>query len=222
MTKPRRAARSAPTRPGPPGGKRDLNRRRRIHQICEAALPLFLQRGVAEVTIEQIAERAGLAKGSVYHYFPDKETLVQTVIAPFAEAVRGALGSCLRAVDTLGDDGDPAVPFTELGMAIAAAIFSNQEIVRLYLQESRGPATGARQPLRALRDDFIAEAIELGLAARRRSLFRDYDPHVPPIASIGAAEALLYEHFCKRPFPNMDVISRDLVRLLLDGLRLER
>lgn len=222
MSKPRRAAHSAPTRPGPPGGKRDVNRRRRIHQICEAALPLLLQRGVAEVTIEQIAEQAGVAKGSVYHYFADKEALVDTVIAPFAEAVRAALERCHLALDELGPDDDPAVPFTALGVAIAHAIFSNQEIVRLYLQESRGPAIGARQPLRALRDDFIADAIELGLAARKRALFRDYDPHVPPIASIGAAEALLYEHFCKRAFPNMDEISRDLVRLLLDGLRLER
>lgn len=219
MTKLRRAAQRAPDRPGSPGGKRDRNRHRRVREICDAALALCLERGIAEVTIEQIAERAAIAKGSVYHYFADKPALIDAVIAPFAEAVGAALERCHVALAELGEQADPAQPFIELGLAIAQAIFSHQDVVRLYLQESRGPATGARMPLRNLRDRFIADAIELGLAARGRSLFRDYDPHVPPIASIGAAEALLFEHFCKQPFANIDEISRDLIRLLLDGLR---
>ena len=45
-------------RPGPPGGKRDVNRKRRTHAIARAALGLFLERGVESVTIDDIAREA--------------------------------------------------------------------------------------------------------------------------------------------------------------------
>ena len=206
-------------RPGEPGGKRDSNRRRRIEQIAGAALELFCEHGVATVTMEQIAERAAVAKGSVYHYFGDKQRLVESLIAPFADAIRGALATCHEAVRRLGPDDDPARPFAEMARNLAAAAIPHRDILRLYLQESRSPAIGARRPLRELGDDFATRAIDLGLAARERQMFRDFDPRVPPLVIIGAVERLLFEHFCNRPMPSPDAIARDLVSLLVDGLR---
>ncbi len=51
--------------------------RRTKEEICEAALSLFCEFGYHEVTIDDIAARAGVTKGAVYYYFVDKEDLAK-------------------------------------------------------------------------------------------------------------------------------------------------
>src|SRR5687767_14548749 len=71
-------------RPGPAGGKRDENRRRQTAALAAAGLRLFLRHGVEAVTVEQIVDEAGVAKGSFYRYFGDKADLVEALFAPVA------------------------------------------------------------------------------------------------------------------------------------------
>ena len=49
-------------------------------QIIEAALEVFGERGLANARLDDIARRAGLAKGTIYLYFPNKEELFRAVI----------------------------------------------------------------------------------------------------------------------------------------------
>jgi AcrR family transcriptional regulator len=49
-------------------------------QILDAALDVFAEHGVAAARLEDIARRAGLSKGTIYLYFPNKETLFREVI----------------------------------------------------------------------------------------------------------------------------------------------
>lgn len=59
----------------------------REEQIKRAALKLFSQRGFHHTTISQIAEEAGLGKGTVYWYWRSKEelafSLVEDMLASF-------------------------------------------------------------------------------------------------------------------------------------------
>ena len=52
--------------------------RRRI--ILNAALSTFAAKGFASARIEDIAKAAGVGKGTVYLYFPDKESLFKSLI----------------------------------------------------------------------------------------------------------------------------------------------
>ncbi len=52
----------------------------RPKQILEAALAVFAERGLATARLEDIAKRAGLSKGTIYLYFPNKEELFREVI----------------------------------------------------------------------------------------------------------------------------------------------
>ena len=60
-----------PQRPGKAGGKRARNRQQRTDALIEAGLQLFLERGVENVPIDDIAREAGMAKGNFYRYFDD-------------------------------------------------------------------------------------------------------------------------------------------------------
>jgi AcrR family transcriptional regulator len=52
----------------------------RPRQILEAALAVFAERGLAAARLDDIAKRAGLSKGTIYLYFPNKEELFREVV----------------------------------------------------------------------------------------------------------------------------------------------
>lgn len=62
----------------------DSHRRRapdeRPQQILDAALAEFGEQGLAGARLDDIARRAGIAKGTIYLYFPNKEELFREVI----------------------------------------------------------------------------------------------------------------------------------------------
>ncbi len=55
--------------------------------ILEAALELFSSQGYRGTSIREIAERAGISTGNVYHHFADKETIFQTVLGQYWKAI---------------------------------------------------------------------------------------------------------------------------------------
>lgn len=52
----------------------------RPHELTAAALSLFVERGYAATRLDDIAERAGVSKGTLYLYFDSKEALFAAVI----------------------------------------------------------------------------------------------------------------------------------------------
>ncbi len=66
----------------------------RRESILEAVVPLLVDHG-RDLTSKQIAEAAGVAEGTIFRAFGDKDSLIQAAIdklldpAPFREAMRG-------------------------------------------------------------------------------------------------------------------------------------
>ncbi|GAC1452118.1 MAG: hypothetical protein NVSMB7_14800 [Chitinophagaceae bacterium] len=53
----------------------------KIQQIFAATLKLVVKRGVAGITMRQIAREAGMATGTLYIYFTDKDELINQLYA---------------------------------------------------------------------------------------------------------------------------------------------
>src|SRR5476651_1052584 len=58
----------------------------RPQQIIEAALEVFGECGLANARLQDIAERAGVSKGTIYLYFPNKEELFREMVRQTAVA----------------------------------------------------------------------------------------------------------------------------------------
>lgn len=58
----------------------DSGRSPRCRNILQAALSCFAEEGFHRTTNKKIAARAGVAEGLLYHYFPDKEALLFSII----------------------------------------------------------------------------------------------------------------------------------------------
>jgi len=69
--------------PSTPHAKHAPRRRlpeERPQQIIEAAFAVFGEQGLANARLDDIARRAGLAKGTIYLYFPNKEALFEAMV----------------------------------------------------------------------------------------------------------------------------------------------
>jgi AcrR family transcriptional regulator len=69
--------------------RRETRRRRkaeRPQEIIEAAFCEFSRNGYATTTLERIAERAGVTKGTIYVYFENKEHLFISMVREFTKA----------------------------------------------------------------------------------------------------------------------------------------
>lgn len=216
----RRPRRAGPVeRPGAFGGKRDINRRKRVQDLIEAGLSLFLERGIEAVTIDEVARDAGMAKGNFYRYFRDKADLVEAVIEPVASTTREAVQACddrLREAD--GRD-DAVAAYAELGNRLIGALAMHPDAMCLYLQERRAPATTARQAISDLATDLDNRAMALSQVAADRQLVAISDPRVSAIAVLGAVEALALASV--RNQVQMDPIetTKSLISIVLEGLQ---
>ena len=81
----------------------------RPREIVDAALTVFGERGFAAARLEDVAARAGVSKGTLYLYFPNKEELFKAVVREailpnldMAERLlAGALGPSFAVLETL-------------------------------------------------------------------------------------------------------------------------
>lgn len=74
-------------------GKRELNKEANRAAILDAARRCFLEHGYETVTIRDVVRLTGLAAGTFYHYFPDKQSLLHALM----EARLGAISERMHA-----------------------------------------------------------------------------------------------------------------------------
>src|SRR5690242_3886358 len=124
-----RGRRAAPAAEAP--GKREA--------ILAAALEEFSSRGFAAARLDDMAKRAGVAKGTIYLYFRDKETL-------FQELVRAELSPVVMMLESAEVAEMPLRMVAErLVTVFAREIFGThrKDVIRLILTEgARFPAIG--------------------------------------------------------------------------------
>jgi AcrR family transcriptional regulator len=109
--------------------------RRRILQI---ALTLMSQRGVDGTSMRDLASAAGLNVASLYHYFPSKRDLLESVLIE-----QGYMP--IPPVQVAAEDGGTVVEpltLTQLLTEIMTSMFDVEDFVRLMVGEAmRGEAT---------------------------------------------------------------------------------
>jgi len=147
------ATKAQPTGPAPNRAERAAERR---GAIVEAAMEEFIARGFAATRLDDVAKRAGVAKGTIYLHFKDKESM-------FEELIRTAI---VPLVNRLGAAPPrPGASVRDMVEAFATTFISEVattrrgDIVRLIVAE------GPRFP--AVADFYYREVVSKGLAGMR-------------------------------------------------------
>lgn len=194
---PRKPAKAA--KPGKPGTSavpshslKERQRQERERLILSAAQELLMERGYHEMSIDEIAERVGISKGTVYLHFESKEDLVLALLhrgmREFATALDAALSGPtsprerLRAVLELFYSG---LSSTHAQMACAA--FQDTALLGRMAEHRRRVGDVWDGPRKR-----IAAVIEEGKATG------EFDPEMPTPLLLSLFRSLLSPHDYQR------------------------
>jgi len=131
--------------------------------ILDAALDEFSARGFAAARLDDVAQRAGVAKGTIYLHFKDKESLFQELIRAKMGPVVGSLEAAFSADLPLRTIVDQAI---EVFMREIFAT-KRKQVIRLIISE------GPRFP--ALAEFYYREVLARVLKAARELFRRAFD-----------------------------------------------
>lgn len=184
--------------------------------IVDAAMEEFIARGFAATRLDDIAKRAGVAKGTIYLHFKDKESmfeeLVRTVIVPVVarlNALPPLTGSVRDLVEAFANNFLKEVIGTRRG-----------DLVRLIVAE------GPRFP--SVADFYYREVVSRGIAGMRalielgiaRGEIREKNLALyPQILIAPAMIAVIWQSLFERHAP---LDAQDMLRVHLDLIFGER
>jgi AcrR family transcriptional regulator len=132
----------------------------RREAILVAGLDEFAARGFAAARLDDVAQRAGVAKGTIYLYFRDKEALFQEIIRSALSPIVARLELAMRPDASVRDVAN------ELVEVFVREIYGTRrkDVIRLILSE------GARFP--QIAEFYYREVLSRVFAALRALLQR--------------------------------------------------
>jgi AcrR family transcriptional regulator len=135
-----------------PAARKRGGRRNREAEVTQAAIDVFWEKGFPSASVQDVADRVGVLKGSLYHYITSKEDLLFKI---FDESHIQA-SAIVAEVSAL--DAPPLVRLRVYVERYLAWYLENIERVSLYFSEWRH-LTGSRRTTvlkqRRLYEDFI-------------------------------------------------------------------
>lgn len=183
--------------------------------ILQAALEVFAELGFERATLQEVADRARVTKGALYHYFDSKDEL-------FIELVRSRLGDLVVESDARVAAADPGLTREELLRDHLERMWATLqqpwmlELSRLVLLElANFPDVGRA---------FFEEVVAPSRRTMRRILMRGQECSPADEARLDALVAalpgmLLGAALTQRVFPDIDPLQLDqehLGRVVVD------
>jgi AcrR family transcriptional regulator len=196
------------THPTPPSDRRTRGRERRRDQVYAAAIELFIERGFDKTTMDDIAERADVARATVFNHFQRKAAFLDE----WSARRRDRAFSAVRA-DHLEDHSVREILrryMIELGRVSAS---TRAETVALMSAAVHSSNVLGRPALADEFDRFLSQARQRGELAARA------DPYLAGLILATSYFAILTQWIGEEPAP-YDLTSELLrmVELLLSGI----
>ena len=135
----------------------------RVEEILQAAGALFAELGYDKVTTNMIAERAGVSRGSLYQFFPNKEAIAQAFAADAIEQLH-------RVYDSMLSSEAMTLPLQEFLDTFIDRIVAFNRNCPGYLALELGSTISSSLAL-------VLAKLQQGLLARQDALLAVYWPH---------------------------------------------
>ncbi|WP_069811804.1 TetR/AcrR family transcriptional regulator [Streptomyces sp. TP-A0874] len=200
---------------------RSPRRRTTQERLYEAAVTLFAEKGFSATTVEEIAERAGVAKGTVYYNFGSKTELFEELLrhgvgqlttglrkAAEETTVRG--GSRVEALDAMVRAG--------LGFMDRYPSFTQLYVAELWRTNRAWQSTllVVREQAVAVVREVLREAVESG------ELGEEVDEELTAAALVGMVLVAALDWQAFQPERSLDEVHSTLSRLLRGLVREDR
>ena len=190
----------------------------RIQSIQEATMRVIARKGMSAATMQEIADEAGVAKGTIYLYFRDRDELVEKTFDTAIHHLMSRLDGALDANTT----------FEEKIRAVMAAKFAffseNREFFRLYLSLRMPEGTPQQQrrhkrtchPQYRVRIQKFADVLKESM---KRGEIREVEQYRLALFVIEGSTAVILERLNEEAPPPEEEDVELMARLILDGVR---
>ena len=119
----------------------------KYHQILDALQELLKNKNIQTISVSEIAQTAGIGKGSIYYYFPSKEAIVEALVERNYEKP-------LETARTLAAQ-TSIPPFTRMAMIFQACRNSSTE----FSQQKTTTSTASAQEKSFLHQKYLQHII---------------------------------------------------------------
>lgn len=190
----------------------------RVQTIQDATMRVISRKGMAAATIQEIADEAGVAKGTIYLYFRDREELVE-------KTFESAMAQLLERIDAAIASNDKVEEKIRAIMAAKLSFFAaNHEFFRLYLslRMPEGPASTQRrqrqhcQPRYRTRTQHFAAVLQ---EAMERGEIRQLDPYRLALFIMEGSTAIILERLGESSSPEEQADVDFMTSFIMDGVR---
>ncbi len=186
-------------------------------KLLSAAREEFARAGLTDARVEDIARRAGVAKGSFYLHFKSKDEVFQALLDHFMVEVTRFNSACQPGLETCGTVDDVRDYFLDHDKQMLEFLWSNRDILAIFYQAGASPQY---QPmLDAFLDAQAAIATVQIRELQARGFYKaDLDAQVVAICIVGAYHALTRHLVQSRTKPDLAAAAATVVSLNLDGM----
>ena len=204
-------------RPSKPKFRRRAEARK--DEVLDAALELFTEKGFAATRVDDIAQKAGISKGTIYLYFDSKEALMEGLIE---RALSPIALKAIEVIDTVGVD--PRIVFKRIGKLITERLSDPKvfAVPKLIVLESAQFPELAEIYRRDVIDKVLPRVVHLIERQIELGRFRKVDPELAVRSVIGPiiVHAALAEVFGIMPEGGlrMDRLFAQHIDILFNGL----
>ncbi|HHW40022.1 MAG TPA: TetR/AcrR family transcriptional regulator [Syntrophomonadaceae bacterium] len=187
-------------------------------QIFEAAAGVFAEKGFHAATVEEIASRAGIGKGTVYEYFPSKEAL-------FRAMLKAGMQSYLAAVrERLKRPASARGALEQIALAHACFVREKGALARLIADEQGCLAPWAREWVFRMRERKLEAIAKLIARGAEQGEFRPVNPRLAAEVFLGVVGAIclpaLFTRECASGRGSGSPAHAGLESRMLEGLKI--
>ncbi len=152
--------------------------------LIEVAMKLLAERGVAALSLREVAKAAGVSHGAPYRHFKDKQALLEAIAA---EGFRHIRDACRQAVAHY--PGDPRRQLEDAGTEYLLYVSRHREVSHLMFSGFLAlDASG--EGLRQVADESFQALVEIIENGKTAGLYGDRDTMDLTLASLSAVHGL--------------------------------
>jgi AcrR family transcriptional regulator len=189
----------------------------RVQSLRDAAMRVIARRGMAAATMQEIADEAGVAKGTIYLYFKDRDELVDSTFESALRQLHERIDAAVEAEGTIEGK-------LRAGIRTILSFFKgNREFFRLYA-EHRFPEGSSRRHQRHCdqyreRTQRLAAMLE---KAMEQGEIRRLDARRLALFVTEGINAIVVERVMEEDPPPEEQDVELIVDVILGGVRAER
>ncbi len=181
-------------------------------QIIDVALEMFSKKGFQQTTVQEIAEAAGVGKGTIYRFFDSKEDLVSSLVEfaidDVGRAVREAIADLQDPVETLRIIITTEVDYYD----------QHRDLAKFLIREVLGYRNTFEDHVKQIWSNWgiiVEEVVRKGLAS---GAFKPIDPVTAAASLEGMVLAtVIYWFMFSDSFPR-ERVREDIFTMVFDGM----